>query len=69
MKAKVSAWNLFWLASYSKFGFSRPDLDGNKPAIFEFKSSLKGLREDLNLHFMLVITFLEGGQPGSLIAH
>ena len=27
-----SARNLFELASYSKFGFSRPDLDGNKPA-------------------------------------
>ena len=24
------AWNLFKLASYGKFGFSRSDLDGNK---------------------------------------
>ena len=26
------AWNLFELASYDKFGFSRPDLEGNKLA-------------------------------------
>ena len=32
MEAKFSAWNLLELASYGKFGFSRPDLDGNKPA-------------------------------------
>ena len=32
MEAKFSAWNLFTLASYSKFGFSRPDLDANKLA-------------------------------------
>ena len=31
-RAKFSAWNLFKLASYGKFGFSRPDLDGNKLA-------------------------------------
>ena len=31
-EAKFSAWNLFELASYSKFGFSRLDLDGNKLA-------------------------------------
>ena len=29
---KFSAWNLFKRASYGKFGFSRPDLDGNKLA-------------------------------------
>ena len=28
-EAKSSAWNLFKLASYGQFGFSRPDLDGN----------------------------------------
>ena len=27
-----SAWKLFKLAFYGKFGFSRPDLDGNKLA-------------------------------------
>ena len=32
MAAKFSAWNLFKLISYGKFGFSRPDLDGNKLA-------------------------------------
>ena len=32
MEAKFSIWNLFKLASYDKFGFSRPDLDGNKLA-------------------------------------
>ena len=32
MEAKFSAWNLLELASYGKFGFSRPDLDGNKLA-------------------------------------
>ena len=32
MEAKFSARNLFKLASYDKFGFSRPDLDGNKLA-------------------------------------
>ena len=31
-EAKFSAWNLFELASYGKFGFSRSDLDGNKLA-------------------------------------
>ena len=31
-EAKFSAWNLFELAPYGKFGFSRPDLDGNKLA-------------------------------------
>ena len=31
-EAKFSAWNSFKLASYSKFGFSRPYLDGNKLA-------------------------------------
>ena len=31
-EAKFSAWNLFELAFYSMFGFSRPDLDGNKLA-------------------------------------
>ena len=31
-EAKFSAWNLFKLASYGKFSFSRPDLDGNKLA-------------------------------------
>ena len=31
-EAKFSAWNLFELASYGKFDFSRPDLDGNKLA-------------------------------------
>ena len=31
-EAKFSVWNLFKFASYIKFGFSRPDLDGNKPA-------------------------------------
>ena len=29
---KFLIWNLFKLTSYSKFGFSRPDLDGNKLA-------------------------------------
>ena len=29
MEAKFSVWNLFELASYGKFGFSRPDLDEN----------------------------------------
>ena len=29
-EANFSAWNLFELASYGKFGFSRPDLDGKK---------------------------------------
>ena len=32
MDAKLSDWNLLELISYGKFGFSRPDLDGNKPA-------------------------------------
>ena len=32
MEAKFSAWNLLELVSYGKFGFSRPDLDGNKVA-------------------------------------
>ena len=32
MEAKFLAWNLFKLASYGKFGFSRPDLDGNELA-------------------------------------
>ena len=32
MEAKFSAWNLFKLASYGKFGFSRPDMDGSKLA-------------------------------------
>ena len=32
MEVKFSAWNLIKLASYGKFGFSRPDLDGNKLA-------------------------------------
>ena len=31
-EAKFSTWNLFKLASYGKFGFSRLDLDGNKLA-------------------------------------
>ena len=31
-ESKFSAWSLFKLASYGKFGFSRPDLDGNKLA-------------------------------------
>ena len=31
MEAK-SAYNLLELVSYGKFGFSRSDLDGNKPA-------------------------------------
>ena len=31
-ETEFSAWNLFELASYGKFGFSRPDLDGNKLA-------------------------------------
>ena len=31
-EAIFSIWNLFKLASYGKFGFSRPDLDGNKLA-------------------------------------
>ena len=31
-EAKFSARNLFKLASYGKFDFSRPDLDGNKLA-------------------------------------
>ena len=31
-EAKFSAWNLFKLTSYGKFGFFRPDLDGNKLA-------------------------------------
>ena len=30
LRPKFSAWNLFKLASYSKFDLSRPDLDGNK---------------------------------------
>ena len=30
VEAQFSAWNLFKLASYDKFGFFRPDLDGNK---------------------------------------
>ena len=29
MEANFSTWNLFKLASFGKFGFSRPDLDGN----------------------------------------
>ena len=29
-ESKFSAWSLFKLASYGKFGFSRTDLDGNK---------------------------------------
>ena len=32
VEPKFSAQNLLELVSYSKFGFSRPDLDGNKPA-------------------------------------
>ena len=32
MEAKLLAWNLFKLASYDKFGLSKPDLDGNKLA-------------------------------------
>ena len=32
MEDNFSAWNFLKLVSYSKFGFSRPDLDGNKPA-------------------------------------
>ena len=33
MEAKYLAWNLFKLASYGTFGFSRPDyLDGSKLA-------------------------------------
>ena len=32
MEAKFLAWNLFKLASYGKFGFSRPDLDRNRLA-------------------------------------
>ena len=32
MEANFLAWNLFELASYGKFGLSRPDLDGNKLA-------------------------------------
>ena len=32
MESKFLAWNLFELVSYGKFGFSRPDLDGNKLA-------------------------------------
>ena len=32
VEAKFSIWNLFKLTSYGKFGFSRPDLDGNKLA-------------------------------------
>ena len=32
MEAKFSAWNLFKLAYYGKFDFSRLDLDGNKLA-------------------------------------
>ena len=32
MEAKFSAQNLLELVSYGKFGFSKPDLDGNKPA-------------------------------------
>ena len=32
VEAKFLAWNLFKLASYGKFGFSRLDLDGNKLA-------------------------------------
>ena len=31
-EAKFSTWNLFKLTFYGKFGFSRPDLDGNKLA-------------------------------------
>ena len=31
-EAKFSICNLFKLTSYDKFGFSRPDLDGNKLA-------------------------------------
>ena len=31
-EAKFSVWNLFKLASYDKYGFSRPDLDGSKLA-------------------------------------
>ena len=32
MEAKFSAYNLLELVSFGKFGFSRPDLDGNKLA-------------------------------------
>ena len=31
-EAKFSIWNLLKLTSCGKFGFSRPDLDGNKLA-------------------------------------
>ena len=31
-EAKFSEWNLFKLASYGKFSFSRPDSNGNKLA-------------------------------------
>ena len=42
MEGKFSAWNLIELVSYGKFGFSRPDLDGNKPA----KGKLAGKEMD-----------------------
>ena len=32
VEAKFTAWNLFKLAFYSEFDFSRPDLGGNKLA-------------------------------------
>ena len=32
VETRFSVWNLFKLVSYVKFGFSRPDLDGNKLA-------------------------------------
>ena len=32
MEAKFLAYNLFEIIPYCKFGFSRPDLDGNKAA-------------------------------------
>ena len=35
IEAKFSAWNLLEIVYYGKFGFSRPDLDGNKLAIGE----------------------------------
>ena len=31
-EAKFPTWSLFKLTPYGKFGFSRPDLDGNKLA-------------------------------------
>ena len=40
-EAKFSARNLFKLTSYSKFGFSRPDLDGNKLTKVMCKSEIE----------------------------